>query len=76
MADHPWTFSKVGSALPPPPGVTPNYVDPVNHDASTIALHTTLMTVGTAMVGMRVYTRARILRNFGWDDAFCIAGWV
>ncbi|MCJ1454859.1 hypothetical protein MMC28_005212 [Mycoblastus sanguinarius] len=73
---HPYTAGRIVGSLPPPPGQTANFVDPPNHDAEMIALHTTCLILITLFVGMRLYCRAVVLRQFGWDDAFCVAGWM
>ncbi|KAK3934314.1 hypothetical protein QBC46DRAFT_400152 [Diplogelasinospora grovesii] len=60
-------------AYPPPPGVTPNFDDPPSQIPGGIALHTVCLTLVTAAVAMRVYTRTRITRTkLGIDDYFCI----
>ncbi|KAF2790392.1 hypothetical protein K505DRAFT_340454 [Melanomma pulvis-pyrius CBS 109.77] len=60
-------------ALPPPPGVDANIVNPHSQWHSNIALHTACLTLSTASVAMRLYTRARITRTkLGIDDWFCL----
>ncbi|EGE08775.1 hypothetical protein TEQG_08818 [Trichophyton equinum CBS 127.97] len=56
-------------AIPPPPGVTPNIIDPPSQLSGNIALHTVCLTLATAAVAMRVYTRTVVTRtNMGADD--------
>ncbi|KAI1798756.1 hypothetical protein F4811DRAFT_566168 [Daldinia bambusicola] len=47
-------------AMPPPPGVEPNLVDPPSQMKQNIALHTVCLTLATLSVGVRLYTRMRL----------------
>ena len=60
--------ARTTGALPPPPGVQPNFVDPENHTKSTIALHTICLTLATLFVVIRIYTRQFINGKLGLDD--------
>ncbi|OAL62460.1 hypothetical protein A7C99_7045 [Trichophyton rubrum] len=61
-------------AIPPPPGVTPNIIDPPSQLSGNIALHTVCLTLATAAVAMRVYTRTIVTcTKMGADDYFCLA---
>ena len=60
MSDHP--------VLPPPPGVTPNFIDPETRAPQVricLALSLALM---WPVVAARLYSKAFMLRKFGWDD--------
>ena len=58
-----------GGALPPPPGVEPNFEDPPSQLHGNIALHASFLSVATIVVAMRLFTRLRILRmKLGIDD--------
>ena len=56
------------AAIPPPPGYTQNFVNPpvAAQDAYI------LVAVGVAVAGslllLRLYTKAWILKKFGWED--------
>lgn len=56
------------TAVPPPPGVTSNFVDPpvAAKDAYI------LVAVGVAIAGslllLRLYIKGIILKKFGWED--------
>ncbi|OAL72538.1 hypothetical protein A7D00_3540 [Trichophyton violaceum] len=64
-------------AIPPPPGVTPNIIDPPSQLSGNIALHTVCLTLATAAVAMRVYTRTVVTcTKMGADDYFCLASFV
>ena len=59
-------------ALPPPPGVEPNFINPSDQYAGNIALHATCLTLVTLLVAMRLYTRIRITKaNLGVEDCQC-----
>lgn len=61
-----WTGPGV---IPPPPGVTPNFIDPPGQLGSNIALHAVCLTLVTIAVGMRLYTRLFVTRSgLGLDD--------
>ena len=64
----PSTTGRVVGVVPPPPGQTANFIDPLNHNAEIIALHTVCLTLITLFVGMRICVRAFVLHAFGWDD--------
>ena len=57
-------------AVPPPPGVTANFINP--EMAYPLRTGQTILGVGISIAGlfilMRIYTKARILRNFGAED--------
>lgn len=58
-----------GGALPPPPGIEPNFVDPPSQLHGNIALHTVFLSVATLAVAMRLFTRLYMLRTrLGIDD--------
>ena len=60
-----------GPALPPPPGVTPNFVNPENLDNLTIAIFTLCMILATLTVILRMWTKICIIRQTSMDD--CIS---
>ena len=55
-------------AFPAPPGIVPNFVNPPDHTRDFITLHTICLFFATFAVGVRLFSRARITRNLGWDD--------
>ncbi|OJI97123.1 hypothetical protein ASPVEDRAFT_78860 [Aspergillus versicolor CBS 583.65] len=62
-----------GGALPPPPGIEANFVDPPSQLHGNIALHTAFLSVATLAVAMRLFTRLYTLRTrLGIDDFFCV----
>ncbi|KAF2682316.1 hypothetical protein K458DRAFT_57001 [Lentithecium fluviatile CBS 122367] len=60
-------------ALPPPPGVEPNFDDPPSQLSANIALHTVCLTAATLAVAIRLYTRTIVTKNkLGIDDFLCL----
>lgn len=56
-------------AIPPPPGVTPNLVDPPVYGFETwLVTASVSLTVTTILVVIRVYTRLYVSRNHAWED--------
>ncbi|KAI2465600.1 hypothetical protein F4781DRAFT_408617 [Annulohypoxylon bovei var. microspora] len=63
--------------VPPPPGVTVNFVNPENQMAGNIAIHTVFLTLSTLSVIMRIYTRLRVSRvTLGVDDYLCLLAYA
>lgn len=58
--------------LPPPPGVTSNFVDPVSHQHQLVGVNATFLVVAMLFFVMRMYTRAFVVRAVGWDDYVCV----
>ncbi|KAI9800734.1 MAG: hypothetical protein M1833_003150 [Piccolia ochrophora] len=57
-------------AIPPPPGVTPNFVDPVSIGYRLIVVGVLFLVLGTFFISIRFYTKLIILHALGWEDAF------
>jgi hypothetical protein len=55
-------------AMPPPPGVTPNFVDPRNRTNVYIVVYTTFTSLVVLFVSLRLYAKIWITRSIGWDD--------
>ncbi|KAM5476056.1 hypothetical protein MauCBS54593_000739 [Microsporum audouinii] len=52
----------------------PNYKNPKEvHGPAIIIMTAIFMPLMLAIIGIRIFTRIRILRSFGWDDIFIIA---
>ncbi|KAF2113820.1 hypothetical protein BDV96DRAFT_578384 [Lophiotrema nucula] len=62
-------------AMPPPPGVEPNFEDPDNRMRENITLHAIFLTLTTCCVLMRIYTRHFVIRKLGWDDFLVCISW-
>ena len=63
-------------AIPPPPGVTPNFVDPPNALGNTVALHTVCLFLVTLFLGLRLYTRHFITHSLKIDDCTHTLSWL
>lgn len=56
----------------PPPGVTPNFINPPSRSHVAVAVCTVSLVVTFIFVVVRVYTRLRITCSFGYDDYTCL----
>ncbi|KAL6238782.1 hypothetical protein BDW75DRAFT_236981 [Aspergillus navahoensis] len=61
-----------GPAMPPPPGVESNFVDPPSRQTSVIVMASIFVPLMFLAVATRVYVRTRVIRNWGWDDTTCV----
>ena len=57
-----------GPALAPPPGVVPNFVDPPNLYRTGVAVQIVTLILSTFAVAMRLYTKARMMRQMAAAD--------
>lgn len=62
--------------FPPPPGVTPNFTNPVIRSNGIIELICIFTILSTTTLVLRLYTKARILRIWGLDDVLVTFGWM
>ena len=60
----------------PPPGVTPNYVDPVSRGPQLEAVSIALLVVAFLFVMTRLATKIYVTRSLGADDFFSVAALV
>jgi hypothetical protein len=58
-----------GPALPPPPGVRPDFDNPPNGSAVAIFTLAFTLAIVTIAVVMRIYTKLRLLGSFSKDDS-------
>lgn len=54
--------------IPPPPGVTPNFVDPENGGRHVVILAVLGIPIAFLFLLMRLWTQFRIKRSFGSED--------
>lgn len=54
----------------------PNYVDPETRGSGLIVLSILLIIITSIIIAIRIYTRLRITRAFGFDDAFAIIAYI
>lgn len=57
-----------GPAMVPPPGVTPNFVDPPNQRHIVLFVLIFYMTLSTIVILMRMYTKIFLLRKTVFED--------
>ncbi|KAL8952791.1 MAG: hypothetical protein Q9222_001295 [Ikaeria aurantiellina] len=60
----------------PPPGVTPNLIDPPNLEAVTIGIGVLMIVLTAIVVSARLYTTFFLSRSAGWEDYSCICAVV
>lgn len=56
----------------PPPGVTPNFVNPPSLRDPTITANAVFLSLSTVFVLLRIYTRKWLTRMLKWDDFACV----
>jgi len=56
-------------AAPPPPGQTPNFVNPESRSPEATAVISVLTAFAVIIVCLRVYVKATVTKIFGWDDS-------
>ncbi|KAM0795178.1 hypothetical protein BDR22DRAFT_894428 [Usnea florida] len=74
--DVPWWERGNFSAIPPPPGLTSNYVNPPSKAVWGTVTTSVCLTVATLLVAMRMYTKFKVLKNIGWDDYTTFLAWL
>ena len=52
----------------PPPGVTPDFTHPPSRTSIAVAVCSVSLVITLILFGVRVYTRLRITRCYGYDD--------
>lgn len=55
-------------ALEPPPGITPNFVNPVSMRKYDVLGQSMCLTVSTLLVWMRMYSKVRLIKSTEWED--------
>ncbi len=55
-------------ALPPPPGITPNFTNPYSIAEGLIAVGILCLTLTSLTTAMRIYTKLYIIKVHGWED--------
>ncbi|KAI0006914.1 hypothetical protein F4779DRAFT_629475 [Xylariaceae sp. FL0662B] len=58
--------------LPPPPGASPNFVNPVSRAGTIRAGMYSVLPIMVVFVLLRIYTRVRLTRALGSDDYLCL----
>lgn len=55
-------------ASPPPPGVTPNFVDPPGSEYEIYSVSLAMCATATVFLLARLYARGVVLKSLGLDD--------
>jgi hypothetical protein len=59
---------EVVGAMPPPPGVIPNFEHPESRGNQVVVTIAVLLPLATLVLSLRLYTRRMIVRTMGSDD--------
>lgn len=62
------TMLGTASAFPPPPGVTPNFLNPSSIAGQVAPIRIAFTSAATFFVILRIYTRGFLIRSLGIDD--------
>lgn len=62
--------------FPAPPGITPDYIHPEVRSYGFVPLSAVFTTLSTFSLALRLYTKGRIIRLLGWDDAAITLAWM
>lgn len=57
-----------GPAGTPPSGISSNFVNPPNQDATSITACTIFLLLTTVAGSIRLYTKSLLIRSFGYED--------
>ncbi|KAF7514167.1 hypothetical protein GJ744_004492 [Endocarpon pusillum] len=68
--------SGIVGGLPPPPGVTPDFQDPVSLHTYNIVCQAVCLSASTLFVWARMYSKARFMPPLGVEDYTCLIAWV
>lgn len=59
-----------------PPGVTPNYIDPVSRGPELVRVSIALVSLAAVFVAVRFIVKIFMTKSPAWDDAFSLAALV
>ncbi|CAF9925595.1 MAG: hypothetical protein ALECFALPRED_003175 [Alectoria fallacina] len=62
--------------LTPPPGVTPNFVNPDNEQATIIATLAVCLPVATLFTALRMYSKIFIIKSIALEDYASVIAWA
>ena len=60
--------------LQPPPGVTPNFVDPYSIMSAALVVIIVFLILTSATTAIRLYTKFCLIKTHGWED--CELKWL
>lgn len=58
----------VHGVFPPPPGVEPNFTNPIYRSAGIVLLTAIFVPLSTSFLAIRIYTKVHIIKVFGLED--------
>ena len=56
------------AAMPPPPGVVPNFDNPHNQNTMALAVMSVCLAVSTIAIALRFYARWAVVKVIQWQD--------
>ncbi|CAD6574099.1 MAG: hypothetical protein ASARMPREDX12_006380 [Alectoria sarmentosa] len=62
--------------LNPPPGVTPNFVNPDNEQAKIVATLAVCLPVATLFTALRMYSKIFIIKSIALEDYASVIAWI
>lgn len=62
--------------MPPPPGVTPDFQRTTSVQIAFIVVFAVTYALATVALGLRVYTKAFLLKSVNWDEPMLIVAWA
>ena len=75
LASPPGLDLSLTPVIPPPPGVTPDFVNPVSCATDVLAASAVATALMLVFVSARLYAKFAYARSqLGWDDVFCVMG--
>ncbi|KAI4236121.1 MAG: hypothetical protein L6R40_006246 [Gallowayella cf. fulva] len=66
----------IRGAVPAPPGVEPNFTNPVYHSGGIVPITAIFVTLSTVFLAIRIYTKAHIIKVFGLEDCTILLAWL
>ncbi|KAH7034022.1 hypothetical protein B0J12DRAFT_607953 [Macrophomina phaseolina] len=76
MQSHTLQLRGIAGVIPPPPGVTPNFVRPAFNGQGFLASYVVFGVLSTAFVALRLYTTRFITHRMGLDDYLVALSWL
>lgn len=56
----------------PPPGITPNFVNPESHEPAAISIALLTLVLTVVLVLTRLFSNYHATRGLGWDDSIIL----
>ncbi|KAM7188722.1 puromycin-sensitive aminopeptidase [Rhypophila sp. PSN 637] len=73
---NPTNLTQLVGVMPAPEGVTPDFFSRTSTQTTFIALFAIMWALASVGVVLRLYTRAFLVKNLGWDEPLLLASWI